>query len=86
MNSDNKKIYDVITYNNEDFFLDKEFKLIFNNKKDIIGVYENKNNLFFWNTIDNIINSIIHISGNTNQLLYPSEIDNSCNKINNLNI
>jgi hypothetical protein len=58
MNCDNKKIYDVITYNNEDFFLDKEFKLIFNNKKEIIGVYENKNNLFFWNTIDNIINEI----------------------------
>ena len=58
MNSDNKKIYDVVTYNKEDFFLDKEFKVIFNNKKEIVGIYQNKDNLFFWNTIDNIINEI----------------------------
>ena len=55
MNSDNKKIYDVITCNNEDFFLDQEFKLIFNNKREIVGIYKNKNNLFFWNIINDII-------------------------------
>jgi len=54
-NCDNKKIYDVVTYNKEDFFLDSEFKLIWNNKYEIVGIYKNKNNLFFWNIIDNII-------------------------------
>jgi chemotaxis signal transduction protein len=58
INNDNKKIYDVITYNKEDFFLDPEFNLIWNNKKEIVGIYQNKNNLFFWITIDNIINEI----------------------------
>ena len=63
---DNKKIYDVVTYNKEDFFLDHEFKLIWNNKYEIVGIYKNKDNLFFWNTIDDII----------------TEIDKSYNKLN----
>jgi hypothetical protein len=58
MNSDNKKIYDVITYNNENFFLDKEFKLIFNTNREIIGIYQDKDNLFFSDSIDNIVNEI----------------------------
>ncbi len=58
MTSDNKIIYDVITYEKENYFLEPQFKLIWNNNREIVGVYKNKNNLFFWNTIDNIINDI----------------------------
>ena len=58
MTSDNKIIYDVITYEKENYFLEPQFKLIWNNNREIVGVYKNKNNLFFWNTIDSIINDI----------------------------
>jgi hypothetical protein len=58
MSNDNKIIYDVITYEKENYFLEPQFKLIWNNNREIVGVYKNKNNLFFWNTIDNIINDI----------------------------
>jgi len=58
MNYENKKIYDVININNEYFYLDNQFKLIFNKNKEIVGIYQNKNNLYFCLDIDKIINNI----------------------------
>jgi hypothetical protein len=55
---DNKKIYDVISINDEYFFLDNQFKLILNNQKENVGIYKDKNNLYFYKTIDRIINEI----------------------------
>jgi len=58
MNYDHIKIYDVILKNNEYYFLDVELKLIFNKKKDIVGIINNKKELLFYSTIDNLINNI----------------------------
>jgi len=53
----NYKIFDILETDNEIFYLDKEFNLIWNVKKEIVGII-NKNVNYFFSKIDIIIDEI----------------------------
>lgn len=51
------KIFDILKVNEETFYLDKEFNLIWDEKKEVVGIINNKQYIFF-NEIDKIMDSI----------------------------
>ena len=51
------KIFDILKLNEEIFYLDKEFNLIWDEKKEVVGIINNKQYIFF-NEIDKIMDSI----------------------------
>ena len=52
------KIFDMLKLNNDTFYLDKEFNLIWNNEKEVVGIINNKN-YYFFDDINLIINSML---------------------------
>ena len=51
------KIFDVITINGIEYFLDNDFKLLWDSSTDIVGFFKN-NKYIFWNDVDMIIKQI----------------------------
>lgn len=51
------KIFDILKLNEENFYLDKELNLIWDEKKEVVGIINNKQYIFF-NEIDKIMDSI----------------------------
>ena len=49
------KIFNIITKDNNIYYLDNDFKLIWNDKQEIVGIINNNNNVFF-NDIDLLLN------------------------------
>lgn len=52
------KIFDVIKIEDNNYFLDKESKIIWDSDVNIIGLIKNTNSLIFFSEIDKIINSL----------------------------
>lgn len=52
------KIFDTIKLDGKKFYLDKEFKLIWDETKDVVGIIDNKNINLFFSQIDEIIADI----------------------------
>jgi hypothetical protein len=48
------KIFDVLRINNKTYYLDREFKLIWDEFKEVVGIIDNKKYVFF-SEIDTII-------------------------------
>ena len=53
----NYKVFNIIVIDKNTYYIDKEFKLIWNGNKDVVGLYNDKQCVFF-NEIDNIIDNI----------------------------
>ena len=51
------KIFDVYKINNNNYYLDKEFNLIWNSNQDVIGII-NKNCYLLFEDLDNLIKTI----------------------------
>jgi hypothetical protein len=51
------KIFDILKLDNQTYYLDKEFNLIWDIKKEVVGIINNKNYLFF-SDIDKMIDSL----------------------------
>jgi hypothetical protein len=51
------KIFDVYKINNNNYYLDKEFNLIWNSNQDVIGII-NKNCYVLFEDLDNLIKTI----------------------------
>ena len=51
------KIFNIIIKDNCTYYLDYEFNLIWNEEKEIVGIINNNNNIYF-EDIDNIMNTI----------------------------
>jgi|688.fasta_scaffold1033027_2 hypothetical protein len=51
------KIFDIIKINSETYYLDREFNLIWDKDKQIVGIIDNNKNLFF-NEMDEIIDTV----------------------------
>ena len=51
------KIFDIYKLNGQTYYLDKEFNLIWDEKKEVVGIINNKKQIFF-SEIDKIIESI----------------------------
>ena len=47
VNKTHEKIYDVIKYNNKNYFLDKELGLILNEENNISGLFSKNKNIWF---------------------------------------
>jgi hypothetical protein len=54
------KIFNIVTINNVNYYIDNEFNLIWDNKQDVVGIIHNNKNIFF-DELDHIINSINNI-------------------------
>ena len=52
------KIFDLLTINNEKFYIDKKMGLIWDKNKDVVGVFDKDNKAYFFDEI-NIENLII---------------------------
>lgn len=51
------KIFDILNIDNKKYYLDREFNLIWNSDKEIVGLIDNNKNIFF-DEIDKIITDI----------------------------
>lgn len=49
------KIFDIMYRNNKKYYLDKEFNLIWDEKKEVVGIFDKKD-YYFFEDIDAIIN------------------------------
>jgi hypothetical protein len=55
------KIFDIIQKDNKKYYLDKEFNLIWDDKKDVVGIIDKKDYYFFEDLdilMENIKNNI----------------------------
>jgi hypothetical protein len=59
----NKKIFNIIEFNDQLYFLDHELNLILDSNIEVVGIY-NKNNYIFFDKIDKIIHEIIQTNLN----------------------
>lgn len=51
------KIFDIYKLDGQTYYLDKEFNLIWDGQKEVVGIINNKKNIFF-SDIDKIIKSV----------------------------
>ena len=51
------KIFDILKLNEQTYYLDKEFNLIWDEKKEVVGIINNNKYIFF-SDIDKIIDSV----------------------------
>jgi hypothetical protein len=51
------KIFDIYVINKKTYYLDRDFNLIWDIEKDVKGII-NKNNIYFFDDIDLIINDV----------------------------
>lgn len=51
------KIFNIYSLNDTKYYLDNVFNLIWNDKKDVVGIIKNNKNIFF-DELDNIIENI----------------------------
>ena len=51
------KIFDIMKINEKNYYLDKEFNLIWDEKKEVVGIINNINGVFFAE-IDKIIDLV----------------------------
>lgn len=49
------KIFDIIKKNDNKYYLDKDFNLIWDENKDVVGIIYNNNNIFFSELENSII-------------------------------
>lgn len=57
MSKVSNKIFDVIEFEGQEYYLDKDFKLIWNIDKQIVGLIKN-NKYVFWSEINNLIEKV----------------------------
>jgi hypothetical protein len=58
------KIFDTIKVNGNKYYLDKEFKLIWDETKEIVGIIDENNINIFFDVIDKLIESMIQDNKN----------------------
>lgn len=51
------KIFDLLKHNNQKYYLDKEFNLIWDKDKEVVGII-NENKYMFFEDISKLINSV----------------------------
>ena len=51
------KIFDLLKHNGESYYLDKEFNLIWDKNKEVVGII-NENKYLFFDDINKIIDSL----------------------------
>lgn len=52
------KIFDIIKIDDTKYYLDKEFNLIWDENKDLVGIIDKNNKNYFFEDIDKIITLI----------------------------